>query len=529
MAGEQASNDNELLVPIWSNARAMPRESALDKDPEPLMACYELPEKDLSTNSILTRDNAVLEGQSSDHEQVTERDSLLMRALASDTQTTGLGNQNPMNTVTITDTPCPGIASILQDQAHNKDQSPANVDATMEASPKTIDTLGERIVDSDKLPDTVKVITNTSSTNATIPEGQPVDAQDNSGIPIAASYPLTIIFDMPHDQSAVVNRQPELIAVDLFPAATEQITTSGSRLTGRDEVSKQATDIVDPSLSMDPSFMPYRGSYSIGMPLSMYVPAVDPPQTCFTVSEDQDTGNELRVHTSDFLDPFDIPDLPPKDITMFEYSTRCDELPEHIAAIMDASPEDIAKMCRRARSIRGPGNGRLKKLSDKIVLKTGMEIGSQEFVNRMFAYHNFDRDIFVVPQPYRDFEHPRKGFATGYLVMEYVKGQSLDRFQASEIPILTEKIAEAVEHLHSQTRDIPGPVDGDTAKGYPWLDYGAEMTFQSREDLEFCLNRRLSRFGQHFSLENAVFVFCHLDLASRNVVIRQDRKICILD
>ncbi|KZF19911.1 kinase-like protein [Xylona heveae TC161] len=205
------------------------------------------------------------------------------------------------------------------------------------------------------------------------------------------------------------------------------------------------------------------------------------------------------------------------------------------------SNEDIVYFCNTTKSeINGSSEGgrRIIRLSSDIVVKAGWSVTAEEAANQAYAYTQTSackNTGLTVPQVYRYF----RTSGTGYLVMEYVQGISLEKISVHNQPELLQRLAMAIctlSSLETGQEMVPGPRNGGTPRGYLFSEDGAGTTFTSVNDLNLWLNERARlRKGDpngEFRFKygsSADCVFCHLDLVRRNILLLPDGKFCLLD
>ncbi|GES64912.1 hypothetical protein ATEIFO6365_0009040700 [Aspergillus terreus] len=191
------------------------------------------------------------------------------------------------------------------------------------------------------------------------------------------------------------------------------------------------------------------------------------------------------------------------------------------------------------RQIGGQEHGgpKVVRISDRIVAKYG-DIRRSELAAQELAYHNTDRSIVHIPKVHRFFESDGQS----YLFMEYVEGRTLEDVDFEthkDIPI---RVANILAHLQQIPGECdPGPVTGGEAHGYIFGDEGAGTAFDSIEDMNAYMNKRLdamneylSRQGDqrrfdHLDLTPYPLVLCHGDICRRNIILEPDGSLCLVD
>ncbi|KAJ8068360.1 hypothetical protein OCU04_003922 [Sclerotinia nivalis] len=172
------------------------------------------------------------------------------------------------------------------------------------------------------------------------------------------------------------------------------------------------------------------------------------------------------------------------------------------------------------------GGDRVVRLSDNIAAKFGLGVTASEAKTQEFAYRNVDPNIVHIPQVYRYFDW--EDF--GYLFMEYVPGRQLNELDLDENVDIIPRVAKIVEHLGTiQGGQLPGPIGGGMPEGYLWGDDGARTTFTCVADMEAWLNKRLAIQDKSIDLSSHPLVLCHMDLCRRNMILKEDNTISLLD
>lgn len=203
-----------------------------------------------------------------------------------------------------------------------------------------------------------------------------------------------------------------------------------------------------------------------------------------------------------------------------------------ITSMLPFMEEDIIRRCQDAEVIgRIEGGSLVRKISTNLAVKVGRAVTADEAANQEFAYAHVDKTIFGVSKVHGFFQDAA---GIGYLVMDFVEGESLERYTSGDDNgDLIEKLAAAVDHLQSIGVPLnrPGPVEGGRLTGIPWCGETLEVELKDRLDLNKCLDKRLDIKPCKHSIDVKPLdlTMCHLDLAPRNVLVRPDRSIYILD
>ena len=206
--------------------------------------------------------------------------------------------------------------------------------------------------------------------------------------------------------------------------------------------------------------------------------------------------------------------------------------------VQSISDEDIVFMCTCPSSQTLDGSRRVVKITPHLVVKFGQNVTREEDRNQRFAYQRL-RPYVVIPKVHRYFERQRyvapeqfdgmflhHGYTItlGYLVMDYVEGEVLNHQNYHESMPMVLKVIEEMQNIESE---VPGPTGTGPSRGIFWEDdYPA---FENKGQLEDWINERLHLGGTRSSLSSLPLVFCHGDLALRNILRTPDGSICLLD
>ncbi|KAF7944356.1 hypothetical protein EAE96_010754 [Botrytis aclada] len=113
--------------------------------------------------------------------------------------------------------------------------------------------------------------------------------------------------------------------------------------------------------------------------------------------------------------------------------------------------------------------------------------------------------------------------------MQYVPGRQLDELDLDEHTNINPRIARIIEHLGTiQRRQIPGPIGGVSHRAI-FGDDGEGTTFTSMSDLEAWLNKILAMRDKSIDLTSHPLVLCHTDLYRRNMILKDDNTISLID
>jgi len=172
------------------------------------------------------------------------------------------------------------------------------------------------------------------------------------------------------------------------------------------------------------------------------------------------------------------------------------------------------------------------RISEAIVVKFDTLVYEEEARNLKRAHALIDQKLLRVLRAYRfftrDLPEGRRCFGEeGYLVMEYMQGRVPEELEYLDF---TRRLATALAHMHKIHGPSPGPLSGGVSRGLYWEQ--DQSYFHSTDDFNsWFLTRQVPketwpdplRFGPED------LVLCHLDIAPRNVLLRTDGSICLLD
>jgi hypothetical protein len=224
--------------------------------------------------------------------------------------------------------------------------------------------------------------------------------------------------------------------------------------------------------------------------------------------------------------PPPYPPPPPTDFILYRKSFE--DPPYYI------SDSEIVELCKATPPFAGCKYGnKLIKISEHLAVKLGIGLEIQEAENQNYVRRHVDSAILYVPRVFRFFEAFFSGSHYGLIVMEFIRGTTLDSLSVLENPDLAKRTRNAIEHLATIPIPIgqgPGPVGGGPAQGYLWSDEGTDCTFFTIADMENWMNTRLSVVKvPNISLAQLPLRMRHMDLVRRNICLLPDSSICFLD
>ncbi|KAF2495107.1 hypothetical protein BU16DRAFT_561412 [Lophium mytilinum] len=195
------------------------------------------------------------------------------------------------------------------------------------------------------------------------------------------------------------------------------------------------------------------------------------------------------------------------------------------------------------------------RISEKIAVKYGFGVTAQEFATLEFAHQHINQSIVRTPEVYRFFTDTSGTVPIGYIFMEYFRGWTLDDLDLTVHTDIIPRVASIITHFGTISGgQVPGPIGGGKLHGYLWGIDGTRTVFTCIEDMNTWLNKRLevrrqieekrlrlskteeerNRVLEHglstnIDLTSQALVFCHLDLCRRNMIMLEDRSICVVD
>ncbi|KAI9893570.1 MAG: hypothetical protein M1814_006366 [Vezdaea aestivalis] len=201
-----------------------------------------------------------------------------------------------------------------------------------------------------------------------------------------------------------------------------------------------------------------------------------------------------------------------------------------------ATNDQIAAACKSLTNsvedvLGGSRHGNLVvRLAPGIVVKFGLGVTFEEYENQRWARRHLNPNIVYVPRVFRFFEEKRDRFMTiGYIIMELVEGHNLASLDLQDKVDIATKVGNALKHMATHIRKVPGPVGGGEPQGYLWSEYGPGTSFSTSAEMESWFNDKLKAPWGQIQLQKADLQFCHLDLARRNLILRPDGSISLLD
>lgn len=197
------------------------------------------------------------------------------------------------------------------------------------------------------------------------------------------------------------------------------------------------------------------------------------------------------------------------------------------------STTEIVQCCQSTPPVFGTFHGSRVVKERNIAIKFGIGVVLSEHLNQAHAYQHVDKRILRVPQPLQFFRAEIQGMMMGFLVMEFLQGDTLDQVDLIENPEVVARVAKAITHLAKiplPQQQGPGPVGLSPARGYLWSDDGSGKPFTSLQDAELWMNKRLNAIGfPSISFARQALTMRHMDLVRRNILLLPNSSIGLLD
>lgn len=197
------------------------------------------------------------------------------------------------------------------------------------------------------------------------------------------------------------------------------------------------------------------------------------------------------------------------------------------------SRDYIKKQCQEASQTRhniiSPENhtNLVLKLTRTLAVKYGPGVTATEACTLKFASERLDPAIVRVPNFVQFFMNDDDTWPVGYLVMALIEGPTLQQCYAHDADYAP-KILSAIAHVHSYTHTVPGPIDGSSARGLLWSEYGAGQKFESPDDLQSYMNQRSIGMAS-VNFTDSTLRLCHMDIAPRNIIVDRRGIVYLLD
>lgn len=109
--------------------------------------------------------------------------------------------------------------------------------------------------------------------------------------------------------------------------------------------------------------------------------------------------------------------------------------------------------------------------------------------------------------------------------MEFIEGKAIEPLE--DISAI-EKVACLFDYFATFRHNIPGSLCGGFCRGllFPETE---DLVFDSMNGMEEWFNSRLFAHNPNLTLQGCEFVFCHFDIAPRNILWQEDGSLCLVD
>jgi serine/threonine protein kinase len=209
--------------------------------------------------------------------------------------------------------------------------------------------------------------------------------------------------------------------------------------------------------------------------------------------------------------------------------------------ILNIPQAELISAAETAPALHVLQNNRVSRITRDLVIKShSYTLSSEANAMRWVA----EKTSIRVPNVHRSFHVSQThGLyrSTGYIVMDYIDGLSLDNcwetLSHSIRDDIIEQVADMIAQLQSLQIPTPGSLGGGPSQGRWFTPYSAGP-FTGAQDLESFFNQRLeiaksfSRVSKSippFNFDNFKFALTHLDIAPRNLVLDSDGKVWLVD
>lgn len=129
----------------------------------------------------------------------------------------------------------------------------------------------------------------------------------------------------------------------------------------------------------------------------------------------------------------------------------------------------------------------------------------------------------VVWHAFHEFTTSSNGDGDGYIVMEFSERKLIDPLDASAI----ERVAKVLDYFSTLRGSVPGPPSRGPCRGLLFPDT-LDLVFDTLDEMEKWWNSRILPHEPKLTFQGFELVFCHLDIAPRNILWLEDGSICIV-
>jgi hypothetical protein len=170
-------------------------------------------------------------------------------------------------------------------------------------------------------------------------------------------------------------------------------------------------------------------------------------------------------------------------------------------------------------------------------VKFGFGVDMHEAETQAYYNRHADNSCLVIPQVLDFFTvSGTEGiFETGFLVMDYVCGRTVQDLPKDVKQRIAPRVANAMKYLETinpPDPSRPGPLTKDGVPcGYLWSDSGPGRSFNTFYEMKMWLDQQLALSCPTASLDLKPHESKsrHMDITSRNIIQTVDDKICFVD
>jgi hypothetical protein len=170
-------------------------------------------------------------------------------------------------------------------------------------------------------------------------------------------------------------------------------------------------------------------------------------------------------------------------------------------------------------------------------VKFGFGVDMQEAETQAYYNRHADNSCLVIRQVLDFFTvSGAEGiFETGFLVMDYVCGRTVQDLPKDAKQRIARRVANAMKYLETinpPDPSRPGPLTKDGVPcGYLWSDSGPGRSFNTFYEMKMWLDQQLALSCPTASLDLKPHESKsrHMDITSRNIIQTDDDKICFVD
>lgn len=211
-------------------------------------------------------------------------------------------------------------------------------------------------------------------------------------------------------------------------------------------------------------------------------------------------------------------------------------------AIHDFSRAELVQALGMAPTLSNQGGTIVARVHNAAVLKYSSEVHLSEAWNMRRVRKSIKMRVPAVIDAW-EVGNQEEGHDTriGYLLMEYIEGELVSQIWPS-LSVqarrdIYRQLDQFLHQLHEIQTSSPGPFGGGVSRGPLFTDYGAGP-FRSKGDITAWFNERLlvcQEFGRapltqpSFSSHFDSLVMCHMNIATRNLILDNQGRVWVLD